>query len=637
MASHLNDDILPPGAVIDEKYRIIGKLGEGGMGIVYHAEHVLMKKHVALKRLHPHLSAIEQIVQRFEREAQAAARIDHPSVCMVTDCGRDEAGGFFIVMELLKGTSLQDELEHEGPLQFERILRIAIQICSALERAHSMGIVHRDLKPDNIMLVDREGQTDHVKIMDFGIAKMITDETPGHNLTQAGMIFGTPHYLSPEQASGDPVDHRGDLYSLGVILFELSTGRRPYEAATAAALLRKHVTEEPPLLVEAAPNRAFPAGFQKVVSRLMAKNPEDRYPSAKVCGDHLKAMLEMPTSSVQDNRITAADISRPSEMEPLLTCDAPDAIQVLPAEAEYVSIGSGSNIETSAEQNLSRLWHGGGWARWAILGVGLMGIMGVVVLVLALALVRPGRQELQAGEERSAEKTLLLLEQQRAEVSDDPAVKEALTMSVEGRSVEAIKLLDSLTSNSDLSGSPHIHYHLAVLRSNEGMVSEAIDSAQRCMELESGYAEEPILVAILVQGLHDRDLSRKASKVMMAHGSGTLAARLSVIAREEASARTRKQALDVLEKGNMMHHLEPWMRAAAKLVDPATTVPCEKREQLLVELTSTGDSRALPTLALLKDEKGFVDAMGTCWPSLEGEWQKAVETLGERKTPAEPH
>jgi serine/threonine-protein kinase len=365
MSVKLPDEDLAPGVVIDGKYRIIGRLGEGGMGIVYHAEHVLMKKHVAFKRLHPHLSAIEQIVQRFEREAQASARIEHPNVCIVTDCGRDEQGGFFIVMELLKGTSLQDELDMKGPLPFERIIGIAIQICSALECAHSMGIVHRDLKPDNIMLVERKGKDDLVKIMDFGIAKMVSDETPGQSLTQAGMIFGTPHYLSPEQASGDPVDHRGDLYSLGVILFELATGQRPYDAPTAAALLRKHVTEDPPPLAEVAPHRVYPPGYQQIVSRLMAKNAEDRYPSAKVCADHLEGLREFPMPDDGDAVMTAQmRAQRRAHSDPMhasTPMDAPDSMPDF--NTESISIPSSTSIETSAEQNLVRLWHSGGWAR----------------------------------------------------------------------------------------------------------------------------------------------------------------------------------------------------------------------------------------------------------------------------------
>jgi serine/threonine-protein kinase len=626
----MNDDTLAPGTVIDGKYRIIGHIGEGGMGIVYHAEHVLMRKHLALKRLHPHLSAIEQVDQRFEREAQAAARIEHANVCMVTDYGRDEAVGSFIVMELLKGTSLQDEIEQKGPLPFDRVLRIGRQICAALEQAHSMGIVHRDLKPDNIMLIEREGAVDHVKIMDFGIAKMVTDETPGQNLTQAGMIFGTPHYLSPEQASGDPVDHRGDLYSLGVILFEMSTARRPFDAPTAAALLRKHVTEEPPSLLDAAPQRVFPPGFQNVVSRLMAKSPEDRYPSAKVCMDHLESILELPLP--EDTLDTVASLPPdPGSNEPIPD-DAPDAASSPPHETESVSLPSITSFEASAEQNLGRLWRGGGWARWAILGGAAAGAVAIVIAILAVTLLGNG-EGAEDEAEGSHEKALLMLEQERTELGENPAVKKALTLGVEGNPEESIAILEALAEEGELSDSAHVHYHLAVMNSNEGLVKEALEAANRCMELEPGYREEPILVGILVQALYERETSRKALKVMIAHDGEAIARRIASIAREEQNVRIRRQALEALREGNMLHHLEPWMRSAAELVDPDSSIPCARREELLDELLSTADARVLPTLALLKENKGFGDSQGGCWGVLEDEWQAAVDELGETASP----
>src|SRR5258706_14913420 len=197
------------GKVLSDRYRIESVLGEGGMGAVYLAEHVLMRKRLAVKVLHPEMTRMPEMVARFEREAMAAAHIEHPSVAAATDFGKLEDGSFFLVLEYVEGTSLRD-LIAQGPLLSERALHIAYQMASALARAHALGIVHRDLKPENVMLVEREGDPNFVKVLDFGIAKVpvgdFSHEPPGSDgapvLTQLGMVYGTPEYMAPEQALG---------------------------------------------------------------------------------------------------------------------------------------------------------------------------------------------------------------------------------------------------------------------------------------------------------------------------------------------------------------------------------------------------------------------------------------------------
>ncbi len=625
-----SDKPLASGTVLDEKYRIIRPIGEGGMGMVYHAKHLLMKKDVALKRLHPTLSAVGQIVQRFEREAQAAARIEHPNVCQVTDCGRDELGSFFIVMELLKGLSLQEVLDAHGALPFERVIHLAVQICAALEQAHGFGIVHRDLKPDNIMLIERDGDGDFVKIMDFGIAKMVTDDTPGLNLTQAGMVFGTPHYLSPEQASGDPIDHRSDLYSLGVILFEMSTGKRPFDAPSAASLIRKHVTEEPPLLAEAVPGREFPAGFQKVVSRLMAKNPADRYPSAKLVGDHLSGLVESSGEIADIPSMTSMAQTAPQAVY----LDAPPPLPLHPDDEPSVEVRvdttSVSGIEASAEERLKQAWIGGGKARWAILGGSLL-LACVVVAAVVVIVLKPWEGGEEIEKDQSAEEEVLLLEQDRSMFNEKPQIKAALTLSIEGEAGQAIELLEDLKDDPELGGSPHLHYHLAVLYSNAEMLQQATEAVGRCMEIEPAYTTEPILLGILVQALHQRDTAKYASRVMIMYPSKDLALRIEVIAREQQDEKLRGKALDILRSGDMMRHLERWSRLAAELADPDRSVPCEKRRKLLLEIAEVGEPRTLPTLALFKSTTGCDG--NDCWECIRPEWQKAVDAVQKSAPP----
>jgi eukaryotic-like serine/threonine-protein kinase len=263
------------GKVLAGRYRVVEPLGSGGMGVVYRAEHVHMRKLVALKILHQHMTLVPEVVARFEREAVAAGRIEHANVAAALDFGRLEDGSFYLALEYVEGKSLGDLLE-VGPLPTPRALIIARQIADGLAAAHAAGIVHRDLKPDNVLLVEREDFRDCVKMLDFGIAKVHMEEGSGHKpLTQIGTIFGTPQYMSPEQGQGHAVDARSDLYALGVILYEMLSGKLPFRADDLIVLITRHITEPPPALSE-----AIPAAVRELTFELLAKKPEDRVQTA---------------------------------------------------------------------------------------------------------------------------------------------------------------------------------------------------------------------------------------------------------------------------------------------------------------------------------------------------------------------
>ena len=270
------------GTVVGERYRVLGCIGEGGMGAVFRAEHILMKKVVALKLLHAEMGQIEQAARRFEREAQSASRLNHPNIVSVTDFGRNHTGELFLVMEFVAGESLGELLAREGRLPLLRACRLAGQILSALEHAHGQKVIHRDLKPANVMLVQspdaRLGET--AKILDFGIAK-ITETTEGEQpLTKGVMIFGTPSYMSPEQATGQEVDSRSDLYSCGVILYEMLTGQKPFHAEDLVKLMAMQVTAPPPPFLSVAPEVRIPATVEAVVMRALEKERERRFGTA---------------------------------------------------------------------------------------------------------------------------------------------------------------------------------------------------------------------------------------------------------------------------------------------------------------------------------------------------------------------
>jgi serine/threonine protein kinase len=276
------------GTILGGRYKIEKLLGEGGMGAVYQAEHTHMRKRLAVKVLHPEMSRLPEVVARFEREAMAAAHIDHPNVAAATDFGKLDDGSFFLVLEFVEGQSLRD-LMNLGRLDVGRALRILRQVSGALGQAHALGIVHRDLKPENVMLVERGGDPDFVKVLDFGIAKVpvgdLAKEAPGSVkgpvLTQLGMVYGTPEYMAPEQALGQNVDPRADIYALGVLTFEMLAGVRPFDHESKVTLLGMHVTAPVPSIAQKSPEANVPPEVEAIIIRMLAKEATQRYVDAK--------------------------------------------------------------------------------------------------------------------------------------------------------------------------------------------------------------------------------------------------------------------------------------------------------------------------------------------------------------------
>jgi serine/threonine-protein kinase len=284
------------GTTVSERYRILRRIGEGGMGIVYEAEHVVIEKRVALKVLRDDFSKRQDVVDRFRQEAKSASRIGHENIVDISDFGETIHGQSYFVMEMLSGEDLANVLAREGTIAPQRAVRIAAQCCKALGAAHVKGIVHRDMKPENIFLTEREAQKDFVKIVDFGIAKMSDLETqgpPGRKLTKTGMIFGTPEYMSPEQAAGKPLDHRVDVYAIGVILYEMLVGRVPFVGDTFMGVLTQHMFEPIPPMETINPNVRVNAELETVIFTALAKDPAQRYGSMEQLGRALASAADL--------------------------------------------------------------------------------------------------------------------------------------------------------------------------------------------------------------------------------------------------------------------------------------------------------------------------------------------------------
>ncbi|HEY5946796.1 MAG TPA: serine/threonine-protein kinase, partial [Kofleriaceae bacterium] len=271
--------IVAIGSLLDGRYRVDAILGVGGMGRVYKAEHTGIGRAVAIKVLHARLGGSKEAAQRFQREAMASGRLDHPNIVGVSDFGTLDDGSLYLVMEALEGEPLGKRLEREKRIPWPEALSLIRAVLSGLKHAHDKGVVHRDVKPDNIFLARKDG-SQIVKILDFGIAKLYAGNADDPATTRAGLTVGTPAYLSPEQAVGGAITPASDLYSTSVVLYEMLTGRAPFTDEDPLAMLRAHVSQDPPPFAEVAPDLELPPGIEVVINRGLAKVSAERISNA---------------------------------------------------------------------------------------------------------------------------------------------------------------------------------------------------------------------------------------------------------------------------------------------------------------------------------------------------------------------
>ncbi|MCG8417742.1 MAG: serine/threonine protein kinase [Proteobacteria bacterium] len=367
------------GRVIDGRYKVLKLIGQGGMGSVYKAEHTGIRRIVALKLLHPGLAQVPEVSQRFKREAEAIGRIKHPNCVYVSDSGKLEDGSLYLVMEYLDGRALSDVLADEYRIEPLRTLRILRHVLCGLGHAHESGIVHRDVKPENVLLVPHDGDPDFAKILDFGIAKLLgtaSKEGNGGTLTQAGMAFGTPVYMSPEQAVGNPIDGRADLYAATIMAYEMITGQPPFHSDDKLEIMTMHTSRPVPPMYEVAPEVDVPPQIEQLLLHGLAKRPAERFADA---GQYVAAIDTVLAGL--DTRVQGHVLIRPStNITPLPGGGtAVNPLVTPPAQYPGVSPGGperpGTRVKVHRDARRAR--------RHGIIAVLSTAVVGILIAVIA--------------------------------------------------------------------------------------------------------------------------------------------------------------------------------------------------------------------------------------------------------------
>ena len=604
------------GATIADRYVVKGKLGQGAMGAVYKAEHTMMGKSVAIKVLLPEMSSNLEIVERFQREARAAAAIEHPNICSATDFGQLPDGSFFLVMEFLDGRTLDDEIAAHHVLGPSRTIAIIDQLLGALQDAHDLNIVHRDLKPENIMLVDRAQNHDFVKVTDFGIASVKpsnADETDAR-LTRAGVAFGTPAYMSPEQVAGAmDLDHRSDLYSVGVIMFEMLTGEVPFQGANVAAVMAQHLTEPAPSLRERAPRANIPPALELVVLKLMAKSPDERFQSASELRQTL-AELGQTTASVSATLLAPSPATSPPRPA--------SATQIAPAPL--------------AAEKKKYLLIGG-------LVLGLVILCGALILASSMATDTieedATKQATSTTTSKAAPEGDADLAKQRDAFATEHA---ALLQTFDAISSAPDQDLSKVGEQNTLSDNPHFHYYAGQAYERADKLADAAASLERAVELDERYAQDPALRrTILDSAFHKRKTTRaSATSIAAKHFPDALRERaLEVALDPDSSGRARRHAKGHLDTLEAYDELAPWQQGTIELYKAMDNTPnvifgpsykkaCRARKRALDKLAEAKDPRARGAIERLekKPKKGCgVLKNADCYACNRADIKRALE------------
>ncbi len=554
-------------ATIGDRYLLHEKIGSGGMGSVYRATHVLMDKPVAIKLISAELTHLPQVVGRFEREARSASRLSDPHCITVTDFGRAEDGTLYLVMELMKGESLDDLLSRKGVLSYTQAVSLTRQILKGLSHAHAAGIVHRDLKPANVMLIKHGGRKDFVKVFDFGIAKIADNTGMDHKLTQQGMIVGTPAYLSPEQALGEDADNRADLYTMGIMLFEMLVGDVPFRGDAAVDVVTAHISAAPPPLPM---NQPYPIGLREILQRALEKKPADRFQSAT---EFIEALDALNLNKLEVGRIPQDPRER---------------------KRSYFALG-------------------------------MLVFVGIVAAATAFgAKLFLERQELERSDHEVVHEPA---DGENAEPFIGADEKEIAALVEKGEEqirsgipLEAIATLrKALTLNPELAPARLLLGHALFLAGKRG---DAMESYEGALSMDKGLAEDERLVQYLEEGLKWSASQTKAAAMLAAFGGDKGIALLtekanSALAEREERGAARK-ALIAIGRGDAID----WL--ATLTADFNDYKACKKRHQIVQQMEETGDPGFLPLLELQLPAKGRWNKANKC---IQADVERVIKIL----------
>lgn len=332
------------GTVIADRYEVLEPLAQGGMGAIFRVRHATLGRQLALKVLRPIYARRTGIIRRFELEAQVASQLQHPHIIDIIDFGHTHDGIAYLAMELLEGEDLLATVRREGPLPWARLAPMALQICDALHAAHQAGVIHRDLKPANCYRTSHAGNPDHIKLLDFGVAKLLYGDEENGPITSAGQLVGTPLYIPPEAVDGTSPNPKFDVYALGVSLYQLLSGKRPYADKVSMELLRARALTDPMPIRQVAPHLRIPMPAQDVVMRALARDPNQRFPTAKAVYEAIEQSMASQATviGVQSHKVLST--GRPRIQTPLPTpvSDASSSARSSSSQRRWVSPASSS-------------------------------------------------------------------------------------------------------------------------------------------------------------------------------------------------------------------------------------------------------------------------------------------------------
>lgn len=578
------------------------------MGCVYLAEHIAIRRPLALKLLHPEVEGIDGISERFQREAFAIGRVDHPNCVNVSDFGQLQDGTLYMVLEVLDGVPLFDLLDEKRRLGWKRSLHIARHVLSALAYAHEAGIVHRDVKPENVILVEQDGDLDFAKILDFGIAKLFDDahvEAGSPGLTQLGVTIGTPTYIAPEQAFGQPVDARADLYSLSVMLFEMIAGVPPFEAEEVLTLLTMHATAEVPRIRELAPGVQVPGEVEAMIRKGLEKKQEDRIQSA------VEYIAQIDEALVRES--LAHDSTSPGGAPDVLDrISWVEGVRAKAQDARKTLVPMVARAVTEVQAIPKRR------SRKDVIGVGT-----VVVALLTVLLVAFGS----SGPDYLPTRTHLPL----VSPKHGPEAETAAGMLEQGQPKEAAAYLRS--QGSKVRKEPYAQLVLGHAHANAQRNLEALQAYARAIALEQSLSKDKLLRTNL-----DLMLGKNEPRVVDAAldllgalvreaNDGDAEEQLVRIASLHGTLHTRQRAMAVADAVGLGDQID---RFNSYMLDLKQGNSCADRKGAVANLRALGDKRAIPVLRQAKSRtrtEGLLKRRTNANACLKTDAEEAIQYL----------